>query len=80
MCIIFSFMIIKYFEMTLFPPLQLLWEMKKQFLVEADRRMVTELDRMATKIVQRASMCDLKDCCQRAINDCLDDLGLYVYL
>nr|XP_061822712.1 uncharacterized protein LOC133610451 [Nerophis lumbriciformis] len=53
--------------------LKLLWEMKEQFLVEADRRMVTELDRMATKMVQRASMCDLKDCCQRAINACLDD-------
>nr|XP_061827219.1 uncharacterized protein LOC133613575 isoform X3 [Nerophis lumbriciformis] len=54
-------------------PKILLWEMKEQFLVEADRRMVTELDRMATKTVQRASMCDLKDCCQRAINACLDD-------
>ncbi|XP_061923407.1 uncharacterized protein LOC133663158 [Entelurus aequoreus] len=53
--------------------LKLLWEMKEQFLVEADRRMVTELDRMATKMVQRASVCDLKDCCQRAINACLDD-------
>nr|XP_061841327.1 uncharacterized protein LOC133622516 isoform X2 [Nerophis lumbriciformis] len=51
----------------------LLWEMKEQFLVEADRRMVTELVRMATKMVQRASMCGLKDCCQRAINACLDD-------
>ncbi|XP_072772480.1 uncharacterized protein [Nerophis lumbriciformis] len=54
-------------------PKILLWEMKEQFLVEADRRMVTELVRMATKMVQRASMCDLKDCCQRAINACLDD-------
>ncbi|XP_072770150.1 uncharacterized protein [Nerophis lumbriciformis] len=54
-------------------PKILLWEMKEQFLVEADRRMATELDRMATKMVQRASMCDLKDCCQRAINACLDD-------
>nr|XP_061783198.1 uncharacterized protein LOC133574881 isoform X2 [Nerophis lumbriciformis] len=53
--------------------LKLLWEMKEQFLVEADRRMVAELDRMATKMVQRASMCDLEDCCQRAINACLDD-------
>ncbi|XP_072768152.1 uncharacterized protein [Nerophis lumbriciformis] len=54
-------------------PKILLWEMKEQFLVEADRRMVAELDRMATKMVQRASMCDLEDCCQRAINACLDD-------
>ncbi|XP_061926475.1 uncharacterized protein LOC133665241 [Entelurus aequoreus] len=54
-------------------PKILLWETKEQFLVEADRRMVTKLDRMATKMVQRASMCDLKDCYQRAINACLND-------
>lgn len=52
---------------------QLLWEMREQFLVDVDFIMVPELNQMATKIVQRASMCDLKAHCQRAINDCLDD-------
>ncbi len=43
--------------------------------------MVTELDPMASKIVERASPCDVKDCCQRAISECLDDSvrqGIYM--
>lgn len=54
---------------------QRLWEMKEDWLLDADRKMVPELNQRLKKTVQRASLCDLKERCERGLWLDLDDPG-----
>lgn len=48
--------------------------MKELFHIDADRKVVTELNKMAPKLFDKAPPSKLKEQCQREIDDCVDDL------